>query len=74
MASKISMDSMDSDDFFVEQLSNEPRPQGNNSPNILNSTELSGTYTKQMPTISSIASAEPDIVTLDDESNDPIFP
>ena len=73
MASNISMDSMDSDVFFVEQLSNEPSPQRNNSPKIPNSMELSGTHTREMPTISSVASPVPDIVTLDDNSNDPKF-
>ena len=68
------MDPVDSDVFFVEQLSNEPSPQRNNSPNILNSMELSGTHAIETPTISSVASAEPYIVTLDDDSNDPTIP
>ena len=74
MASNISMDSMDSDVFSVEQISNEPNPQRNNSLNYLNSTELSGIHTQEMPTISSVLSPEPDIVTLDGDSNDPTFP
>ena len=41
---------------------------------ILTSTELSGTRTRGMPTISSVAFPEPDVVTLDDNSNDPTFP
>ena len=40
MASNISIESVDSDVFFVEQISNEPSPQRKNSPIILNSTEL----------------------------------
>ena len=68
------MNLIDSDVFFVEQLSNEPNPQRNNSPNIPNSTELSGTHTREMPTISSVASPEPVIVTFADDSNDPTFP
>ena len=68
------MNSIDSDLFFAEQLSSEPSPQRNNSPNITNSTELSGTHTRKMPTISSITSPEPDVFTLDDNSNDPTFP
>ena len=71
MASSILMDSLASDVLFVEQLSKEPSPQRNNSPKILNSTELSGTHAREMPTISSVASPEPDIVTLDDDSNEP---
>ena len=74
MASNISTYSLDSDVFFVEQPLNEPGPQRNNFPNILNSTELAGTHTKDMPTISSVASPEPDIVNLDDDSNDLTFP
>ena len=60
--------------FFVEQISNEPRPQRNNSPNILNSTELSQTHTAGMPSVSSIASPEPQILTLYDDSNEPTMP
>ena len=37
----ISMVSDDSDKFYVEQSSTEPSPQRRNTPNILNSTELS---------------------------------
>ena len=68
------MNSVDSDVFFVEQLSTEPNPQRNNYPNILNSTELSGTHAREMPTLSSVASAERDIVSLDDDSNEPTIP
>ena len=74
MASSISMDSVDSDTFFVEQLWNEPSSQRNNSRNILNSTELSGAHAREMPTISSVASPERDIVTLDDHSNERTMP
>ena len=74
MASNISMDWVDSDVFFVEQLSNEPSPQRNNSPNNLNSTELWGTHPREMPTISLVAYPKPDIVTLDDDSNEPRMP
>ena len=74
MASNISLDSVDYDVFFVEQVSNEPSRQGNNSAKILNSTELSGTQATEMPTFSSVASPEPDIVTLDDDSNESTRP
>ena len=33
-----------------------------------------GNYTREMPTISSVASPEPNIVTVDDNSNGPTFP
>ena len=68
------MASSDSDVFYVEQISNEPSPQRNNSPNILNSTELSEHSTAGLPSISSIASPEPHIFTIDDDSNEPTMP
>ena len=74
MAFNISINSIDSDVFFVEQLSSEPSPQRNISPNILTLTELSGIHTTELPTVWSVTSLEPDIVTLDDNSNDPTFP
>ena len=74
MSINISMASSDSDVFFVEQISNELSPQGNNSPNILNSTELSEHHTAGMTSLSSIASPEPHIFTIDDDSNEPTMP
>ena len=74
MFTNISMASSDSDVFYVEQSSNEPSPQRNNSPNILNSTELSEHRTAGMPSISPIASPEPHILTIDDDSNEPTMP
>ena len=68
------MHSVDSDVFLVEQLSNEPIRQRINSPNVLTLKELSGTHAGEMPTFSSVASPERNIVTLDDNSNDPPFP
>ena len=68
------MDSVDSDVFFVEQLSNEPSPQRNNSPHMLNSTQASETHAREMPTFPSVASPKPDIVTLDDGSNESTIP
>ena len=74
MSSNISIDSVDSDVFFVEQISNEPSPQRHNSPNILNSTELSQNHTAGMPSVSSIASPEPQVLTIHDKSNEPTMP
>ena len=74
MSSNISIDSVDSDVFFVEQISNELSPQRNNTPNFLNSTEISEARTAEMPTISSIASPEPQIFTINDDSNEPTMP
>ena len=72
--SNISLDSTDSDVFYVEQSSNEPSPPRHNTPNILNSTEMSEHYTTRMPSISTIASPEPRIFTIDDDSNEPTMP
>ena len=74
MTSHNSTASDDSDVFYVEQSSSEPSPQRHNSPNILNSTEISEQHTTQMPSISSIASPEPRIFTIDDDSNEPTMP
>ena len=59
MSWNISLDSTDSDVFYVEQISNEPSPQQNNSPDILNSTELSEHHATRMPSIFTIASPQP---------------
>ena len=74
MALNSSMNSTDSDVFYVEQSSNDqsvPRP---NTPIVLNSTEISGDDTREIISISSIASPEPHIVTINDESNEPTMP
>ena len=74
MAFNPSLNSTDSDVFYVEQSSNDqsvPRP---NTPIGLNSTEISGDDTREMISISSIASPEPQIVTIEDDSNEPTIP
>ena len=72
----ISLDSCstESDVFYVEQTSTEGSPIRNNTPAILNSTEISGAMDREVITISSVASLEPRIVTLDSDSNDPTIP
>ena len=57
--------------FYVEQTSTEGSAIRNNTPAILNSTEISGAMEREVITISSVASPEPRIVTLDSDSNDP---
>ena len=74
MTSNISMASDDSDVFYVEQISNEPRPRRNNTPNILNSTEFSEHHTARIPSVSSIASPQPQIFTIHDDLNEPTMP
>ena len=72
--SVISMVSDDSDVFYVEQSSTEPSPQRHNTPNILNSTEVSEQHTARMPSVSSIVSPQPQIITINDDSNEPTMP
>ena len=74
MSSNVSSDSTDSDVFYVEQISNGPNPQRNNSPGILNSTELSEHHATRMLSISTIASPQPYIFTINDDSNEPTIP
>ena len=66
--------STDSDVFYVEHSSAENNPIRNNTPAILNSTQLSGAMEREAITISSVASLEPQIVTIDSDSNEPTFP
>ena len=63
-----------SDVFYVEHSSAESSPIRNNTPSILNSTQLSGAMQREAITISSVASPEPQIVTIDSASNEPTFP
>ena len=71
MSSNISLDSTDTDVFYVEQISNEHSPQRNNSLDMLNLTELSEHHATRMPSISKIASPQPYIFTINDNSNEP---
>ena len=66
--------STDIDVFYVEQSSAEGSPIRNNTQAILNSTELSGTMERETITISSVASPQPSIVTIDSDSNEPTMP
>ena len=60
--------------FYLEQIWNEPSPRRNNSPDILKSTEQSEHHTARMPSISTIASPQPYIFTINDDSNEPTIP
>ena len=66
--------STDSDVFYVEQSSPERSPIRHNTPIIFNSTQLSGAMDPETITISSVASPEPQIVTIESDSNEPTFP
>ena len=63
----------DSDVFYVEHSTPESSPIRNNTPATLNSTQLSGAMEPEAITIPSVASPEPQIVTIDSDSNEPIF-
>ena len=66
--------STDSDVFYVEQSLPERSPIRHNTPIMLNSTQLSGAMDPETITISSVASPEPQIVTIESDSNEPTFP
>ena len=66
--------STESDVFYVEKSSVEGSLIQNITSAILNSTEISGAMEREIITISSVASPEPRIVTLDSDSNDPTKP
>ena len=66
--------STDSDVFYVEHSSPERSPIRNNTPAILNSTQLSGAMDPGTITISSVASPEPQIITIESDSNEPTLP
>ena len=63
-----------SDVFYVERSSEEGSPIRNNTPAVLNSTDLSGAMAKETITISSVALSEPQIVTIESDSNEPTNP
>ena len=66
--------STESDVFYVERSSKESSPVRNNTPAVLTSTQLSGAMATETITISSVASLEPQIVTIDSDSNEPTIP
>ena len=74
MASNTSTFSIDSDVFYVDQSSEDPSLPGTNTPIVFNSTDMSGNDTRQMISILSIASPEPQIATIDSDSNEPTLP
>ena len=66
--------SLESDVFYVERSLEESSPIRNNTTAVLNSTELSGAMERETITISSVASKESRIVTIDSDSNEPTIP
>ena len=74
IASNISINSTNSDVFYVEKSSNDPSLPKPNTPIFLNSTEMSGNDTREMISISSIASPGPHFGTIDSDLNEPTMP
>ena len=66
--------STDSDVFYVEHSPTESSPIRKNTPAILNSPQLSEAMETEAITISSVAFPEPQIITIDSDSNEPTFP
>ena len=60
--------------FFVEQSWGELSLARHNTPIMFNSTGLSGNNTQEMITLSSVASPEPQILTIDSDSNESTMP
>ena len=63
-----------SDVSYEERSCEESSPVRNITPVVLNSTQLSGAMAKETITISSVASLEPQSVTIDSDSNEPTIP
>ena len=70
----MSIISIDSDVFFVEQWSNDPTLPRPNTLIVLSSTEMSGNDPRETISISSFASLETQIVTIYSDSNEQILP
>ena len=74
MSINSSFNSTDSEVFYVEQLSDEPSPRRNNTPDVLNSTQRTDHQEMRMPSVSTIPSPQPHFVTIDDDSNQITMP
>ena len=72
--SSLDSSSTESDVFYVASSSEECSPISSKTPAILNSMELSGAMAGETTTISSVASLEPRIRTIDSDSNEPTIP
>ena len=63
--------STESDFFYLERSPEEDSPARNNTPAVLNFTQLLGALAWKTITISSIASPEPQIVAIESDSSEP---
>ena len=60
--------------FYVESSSEACNPAQNNTLAVLKSTQLTGAMARETNTTASVASLEPQIVTIDSDSNEPTTP
>ena len=74
MTSNNSFNSIDWDNFYLEQESGEQILPRKNTPEKLNSTELSRAPAREVITISTVTSPEPHIITIQSHWNDPTIP
>ena len=66
--------STDSNVFYVERSSGEDTPARNNTPAALTTNQRSRAMARELITVSSIASLEPQIMTKESDSNKPTIP
>ena len=74
MAYNLSTNSIDFDVFYVEKSSNDPSLPRPNTPIVLNYTEMSNNDTREMISLSYIASPGPQILTIDSDLNERTIP
>ena len=70
----LTTDSNYSDNFYVEWSSSDQMLPRNFTPKLMSSTELSGAPTREVITISTVASPEPHKIANNSDSNDPTNP
>ena len=69
-----SFNSTDSDTFYVERSATELSAGEGKTLEILNSTELSGPLATEHITLSSVASPQPQLITIQPKSNESTIP
>ena len=74
MTANTSFISSDSAIIYAEQLSKEPSPRRNNTPEVLKSMEVFGVPPREAITISTVDSPGPRFITINSDSNDPTTP
>ena len=67
-------DLSDSDVFYVERSSAKQTPLKRDNSNVRNATELSGVHVGDLIKISPVTSPEPNILTVESDTNEPTIP